>query len=35
MRLAGDRLFPPAYFDNGNSATRYLDLLGHLASRRA
>ncbi|MDB5798234.1 MAG: hypothetical protein JWP36_2136 [Paucimonas sp.] len=33
-QLAGDWLFLPAYFDNENSATRYLDLLENLARRR-
>ncbi|TCS37985.1 glyceraldehyde 3-phosphate dehydrogenase [Paucimonas lemoignei] len=35
IRLSGDRLFLPAYFDNENSATRYLDLLEYLALRGA
>lgn len=35
IRLNGERLFLPACFDNENSATRYLDLLAHLALRGA
>jgi glyceraldehyde 3-phosphate dehydrogenase len=32
-RLLGDRLFLPAYFDNENSGTRYLDLLESMVRR--
>lgn len=34
-RLAGDKFSLPAYFDNENSATRYLDLLESLVLRPA
>lgn len=32
-RLAGNKLSLPAYFDNENSATRYVDLLDYVATR--
>ena len=35
VRLAGDKLSLPAYFDNENSATRYLDLLESMVMRLA